>query len=294
MEIIMEETATTAEPTQETEAQPSLQTAQQVSQEAPQTIVNPDGTFREGWTQDEGMAKRFTSVDSLVGSYRNLERMMSGEKMPIPKEDSPQDVWDYTFNQLGRPENAADYEIGRPEGLPENIPWDDGQVEQFKDFAHKLGLSQKQVSELVNYDANRLLQGQQQQEAFVEQNRLHSEQALKDAWGPKYEAQLELAQKAAQSIAPDIVDDPVLADNPKVIEMMAKVGAMMSEGRLKGGRDMNTPFMGAQELQQNIDQVYAKDYSNPWTAKFWSGDAKAAEVVMGWRTEIEKRTGGRG
>lgn len=234
-----------------------------------QPIINSDGSFNEGWTDDEGLAKRFTSLEGLTGAYRNMERMMSTEKMPIPREDSPEDVWDYAYNRMGRPENASDYELEKPEDLASEEMWDEDQVGQFKEFAHKLGLSQRQASALVKYQLDMTGQGLEQVRAGHEATLEAAQQDLAKDWGNDFDANLELAQKAANVLDPEIVEDPVLANNPKLLKALAKVGQMMGEGRLKAGRDIMRPVVDVDAEIRAI--TIDEDPSNPWTAAYKSG-----------------------
>ena len=240
-----------------------------VPETPPQPVINGDGTFNEGWTQDEGLAKRFTNLEALTGAYRNMERMMSTEKMPIPREDSPEDVWNYAYERLGRPTDPDGYEVEKPEDLASDEMWDEAQVGQFKEFAHKLGLSQRQASELVKYQLDMTTQGLEQVNATQEATLGAAQQELVKEWGNDYDANLELAQKAANVLDPEIVEDPVLANNPKLLGALAKVGQMMGEGRLKAGRDIMRPVVDVDAEIRAI--TIDEDPGNPWTAAYKNG-----------------------
>jgi hypothetical protein len=230
-------------------------------------VINPDGTFRDGWTANEALAKKFSSLDALTRSYENLERMLGTEKMPVPKDDSPADVWDSVFAKLGRPDSPDHYKLDKPADLPEGIKWDDSTVGEFRAIAHKLGLSQKQAQALVQYDLERSMRTMTSFQQMQEQELQASEQALRSQWGGNFEANLDLARQAAAALDESIMADPRLANNPKVIDLLAKVGSMMSESKLTAPRGMVTMHT---DVDGEIAQIQNRNPSHPLALAYWN------------------------
>jgi hypothetical protein len=71
-------------------------------------------------------------ADMAVG-YRHLEKLIGGEKVPVPKGESDTEGWERVYKALGRPATPEDYKLSDMESAAEY---------------HKLGLSARQASGL--------------------------------------------------------------------------------------------------------------------------------------------------
>ena len=60
--------------------------------------------------------KGWKDASSLVNSYRELEKMIGGEKIPVPKDANDKAAWDVVLKRLGRPDAADGYGISKREG----------------------------------------------------------------------------------------------------------------------------------------------------------------------------------
>jgi len=245
-------------------------------------LADAEGNLREGWTDNEALAAKYTTVEGLAKGYLNAQQMIGVEKMPIPSEDSPQDVWDLVHSKIGWPENVDDYTLEKPEDLPEGIPWDDGEAKEFLNLAHELRLTQKQIEGLSKFDIGRMVKGQEAMQRGLDQAQEAASTQLNEAWGKDYNKNLELAQAAADLIDPELMEDQSLGNNPKFLQALAKVGSMMSEGKLKAGRQMHTPLV---DVDSEIAQMRDKESGHPFARAFNnSGDPDHLKAV----THMEK------
>ncbi len=75
--------------------------------------------------------------------------------------------------------------------------------------------------------------------AALNQARADSEATLREKFGPQYDARLTQAKRVVQSLGGAGVIEALNAtgagNNPELIEMFAKIGAMMGEDQLKSG-----------------------------------------------------------
>lgn len=141
-------------------------------------ILQSDGAFGQAWKdyltktvgQDIANASevdRFKNPAELAKSYVNLSKAYS-KKFPentveIPSEDSPPEKLEEFYNKIGRPESPDKYKA------PEIDNLDKEALGQFNEFAHKLGLTEKQYEGIIKFDAQRMLsfaENQEQQKAL--------------------------------------------------------------------------------------------------------------------------------
>ncbi len=165
--------------------------------------------------KNEASLADIKDVNSLAKGYVNAQRMI-GSSLRIPTDDTapeqrdsfykklnavpgvvrvPNEVedeagWNQLYNKLGRPESFDQYNFELPEGVEIDAQRD----EQFKQFAHKLGLTQDQAKELVAFDSQR-------QEQFLEQQdneRQGSESVLRERWGHDFDNRMHGAKTMAK------------------------------------------------------------------------------------------------
>lgn len=193
--------------------------------------ANPDWLKSIGLEDKSGLEK-FQSVDDLAKSYKELESKLGA---PAEKIESP---------------DAYKYET------PENIKFDPEVDGQFRALAHELGITQKQFEGLQDF-ASELASNAQEASMpeGTEEAYAYAEKELKSAWGDEMESNLHNARKAViKMVGEDGIDwaeSNGLANDPKFLQLMAKVGAMTGEDSLHMGR----PSMGKEAAQMKIAEI---------------------------------------
>lgn len=186
----------------------------------PPVEETPAGQYYDNWgLADESkgyiQTKGFRDAESIIKSYRELEKTMGVDKneiIRIPKTTDGTDP-DYTeiFAKLGRPEKADGY------GLPDN-EFAKAASEKF----HALGITAKQAKELTSwFDSYGEQAGSASQ---IQVQKMHDEQvaALKTEWGKDYDLNLEISKQA-------------IADNAQAIgidaDTLNKIGDLIGAGK---------------------------------------------------------------
>ncbi len=239
------------------------------------TIANPEGFFGKDASH---LSKRFTSPHALAKSYVSLERQLSnGNKVAIPGENSTPEEWDAFFAKIGRPEKPDGYELKAPDGLPEGV-WSEDEVKEFSTMAHKLGLSKKAANALVSWQAERIGKAVQGQQQALEATKAEAVAALQKEWGGNYQANLELAKKAAITFGGEEMLQHPLANDPAFIKAMAKAGAAISEGKLAGGRQSGGAPMSVEDFKGEIGRIRG-DKEHPYNLPKHPNHAAAVEQM---------------
>lgn len=229
-----------------------------------------DGDLK-GYVQNKG----WKDPVELANGYRNLEKLLGGEKIPMPKGAEDKEGWARVYDALGRPKSADEY------GLP--VP--DGGSPDFAKAAaskfHELGLSKGQAEALASW-YNEQAQGQlgaqqQAQVAKVEQDLT----ALKTEWGGAYEENIELGRRAAREFGLDAEKLTALENafgTGEMLKFMSKIGRGLTEHTFEGGRSATGFGMTPEAARQRISALRE---DREFTAKYLGGNADA-------RAEMER------
>lgn len=206
-------------------------------------IVAENGDFKPGW-QDllpddlkvEASLKNFHQFPALVKSLVHAQKAVGKDKVTLPGEHATADEVNEFYTKLGRPVKPDDYKFQAPEKLPEGVTWDSTGNKAFAEKAHELGLSSKQAEALYAWHSGIQLERLNSMPQALEQQRAEAETELKKEWGAAFNQQLVLAQRAANTYgALEDFERLGIGNNPAVLKFLAKVGASISEDKLKGG-----------------------------------------------------------
>lgn len=219
----------------------------------------------KGYLQNKG----WKDPSELAVGYRNLEKLVGSEKVPLPKGTEDKEGWDRVYDALGRPKSAEEYKIDVPQG---------GSPEFAKAAAgkfHELGLSAQQASALTdwyNSQAQSQMGNMQQQSAQKTEADLA---AVKAEWGAAYTENLELGRRAAREFG---LDQGKLAaienglGTGEMLKFMAKLGRGLTEHNFEGGKSTNSFGMTPEAAQSRIS---ALRQDQAWSSKYISGDVEA-------------------
>jgi hypothetical protein len=210
----------------------------------------------EDMRNDTGLSK-FSDVSGLAKSYMNLEQMLGRDKIPMPVTDED---WGGVYDRLGRPEEAAGYEMKTPEG----VTFDETAQNNMRAMAHKMGLNQKQMEGMSDWVFTELQGRKSADDTSTTQALEESTAALKTEWGEKYDQNVNVALRAVEEFGGDElreflnssqVGGQALGNHPAMIKMLADIGGkMMESGKLEGsGTLMQTP----EEMQNECNTLMA-------------------------------------
>ena len=240
---------------------------------APAPAPAPAGTWYDaiedgdlkGYVQNKG----WKDPVELANGYRNLEKLLGGEKVPLPKGAEDKEGWSRVYDALGRPKSADEYGLQLPEG---------GNADFLKAAAgkfHELGLSKQQAAELANWyneqAAGQMGASQQAQAAKVEQDM----QALKSEWGQAWDENVELGRRAARQFGLDTEKLGAMENalgTGELLKFMARIGRGLTEHTFEGGRSTNSFGMTPDAAKQRIAALRE---DRDWSSKYLSGNADA-------------------
>ena len=222
--------------------------------------------------------KGWKDASSLVNSYRELEKMIGGEKIPVPKDANDKAAWDVVLKRLGRPDAADGYGISKREGAdPEFAKFAEGMF-------HEIGLPVHMAQAIADKFAKFGADSQAAQEERYAQSVAADLEELRslNGWGPAYEAKSAAVHAAmdAFKIDSDTVTKIERSLGTKATaNLFASIGEKMGEARQvtpEGTRSSSDAFMTPALALEKI-RVLKSD--RDWTAKYMAGDLSAVQEL---------------
>jgi len=188
---------------------------------------------------------RYESIEDLTRHNLALRRRLSRAVTPPGEDAAPEELAEFR-SRLGVPESPGDYEYDPPGNLPDYLAEAAGETEMAEIFevAHGLGLTQAQLSGLMDWRFEQLAGVGTRLEGQLARARKDSEQALRREWGRDYDRNLNLSRRALRDFGGDglvefltraRVDGAQLANHPEIVRWAAGVGRALGEASLHLG-----------------------------------------------------------
>jgi hypothetical protein len=169
---------------------------------APVPLVGADGKFSEHWKQalpeDIRDAKCLDIYQDFPGMAKSIVHAQQfiydngRPKVIVPDEKSTQLDWDMFHKAIGRPEKPEDYKFERPAELPPEH-WNAESADQFKAVAHQIGLTQKQMDALGEFDGQRTISAMKAQADAERKQHDETDRQLHERLGGEYDAKIHAA-----------------------------------------------------------------------------------------------------
>jgi len=189
---------------------------------APVSIVGEDGKFAENWKETlpedirgEVCLGTVNDIPSMAKQFVHAQRMIGKDKIALPKEDSPDAVWDAFYTATGRPTTPADYNLKAPKDFPEEL-FSTEMAGKAQDLFHKIGLNQKQADALLAFNTDAALVAMQNEQNADELSMKELTDGLYAEWGNAFEQKKHFGNMA--------VTEAVLGDEEFQKRLMAKYG----------------------------------------------------------------------
>ena len=225
-----------------------------------------DDADLRGYVQNKG----WKDPVELAHGYRNLEKLLGSEKVPLPKGAEDKEGWGRVYDALGRPKSADGYKLPIPEGQ---------QPTEFAKMAtskfHELGLNNAQAEGLANWWNEQM---KSQTDTYTQGQIQKSEAELADIrreWGNAYDENVNLAQRAAMEFGLNAEKLTALESamgTGDMMKFMARIGRGLTEHTYEGGKTTQGFGMTPEAAQQRISQLRE---DKEWSTKYINGNADA-------------------
>ncbi len=194
--------------------------------------------------QDKG----WKDINAAMKSYRELSSKLGEKTLEAPADDADTDTWNAFYAKMGRPEKPEGYQFSLPEGVPENVPYDQNFANEFRVWAHEAGLSPKQANALHGKYVRQVAAGMGQQAEARSQAVEKAHKTITQEWGEpegeEYKRNVEMARRAMTQLGlredlttAGIIDpESGMITSAKTALALARVGRkMFSEDSMYSG-----------------------------------------------------------
>ena len=283
-EQITEQTASPVEQTQTTEPTATIASVAKTDTPVSPTTEQPVAakSWKEAISQEfrnDPNIEKFTEIDALAKSYINATQMIGKDKVAVPNKNSTEEQWNEVFDKLGRPASADKYALDVKSDV---VPLNEGDVKQFAENAHKLGLSNKQAQVVLEFYKNNMEGQAHQSKVDTETSQVQAEQELRKEWGRDFEVNVKRAGALAKAnMNPDILDLELkngmrVGDHPELIKGFAKIASMMSEDKIVSPESDSTNKSG--DIESQISTITNNRQGPYWNKKHPDHDKSVQQV----------------
>ena len=246
-------------------------------QQTPSEPVTQEVNWRESLPEDlrdDPSLKSIKDISGLAKSFVHSQKMIGMDKIPVPTEHATQEDWDVVYSKLGRPENPDAYEI---EGEATEM------ITDFKPLAHRLGLNQNQVKELVEFYNTKQSDALQTAQVDGEQHRAEIESTLRKEYGRAYDNKINAAMRLAKNVFTTeqldnikLADGTTLGNNIDLIKGFVQLADRIGEDKPISNPQEN--LLTPQEAREKMEKLMAP--GSPYWNKTHPNHDKAVADVM--------------
>lgn len=211
--------------------------------QAAEAASEPEPDWRDA-VADPDLRKqldRYNTVEDLTRHNLALRRRLSRAVTP-PGVDADDGELAEFRSRMGVPESPEDYEYDAPGDLPDYLADAAGEAGMAEIFevAHGLGLTQSQLSGLMDWRFDQLAGAGARLDGQLAQAREGAELSLRREWGRDYDRNLNLSRRALREfggeglmefLARARVDGGQLANHPEIVKWAAGAGRALGEGK---------------------------------------------------------------
>jgi len=202
--------------------------------------------------------QNFKTPADLAKSYLHQQKFIGKEKLPVPKDETDKEAWDIVYDRLGRPSKPEGYELPKMDNIRTDALGPKEYVDDFKKFAHSIGLTNRQVSELYKWNAELGTNILNKRDEAYQEAMLKGETQLRREWGDAFPEKLELAKQAFRAFVPkekiNFFETSGLGNDPDFIKMFAGIAMKMSEASVQGAsKNLTlTPYEAKKEIMDML------------------------------------------
>jgi hypothetical protein len=207
-----------------------------------------------GYIQKKG----WSAPADIVQGYRNLEKLVGNEKVPLPKGEHDTEGWDRVFTALGRPSTPDAYRLE-----------DADTAAKF----HELGLNTRQAEAISGWLGESRDRAAKTAAEEAAAKRLAELGAVRSEWGIAYEENLRLSERAVKEYALSEHASKIEAamGTANWLKLTAQLGRGLGEHAFATG---GAPQFGMTK-EEAVEQIGALTRDRDFIKRYLSGDLEA-------------------
>jgi len=250
---------------------------------SPATSISIPENWKEAIAEDlrgDPSLKHINDFQSLVKSYVHSQKMMGKGKVVLPdaKTATEQD-WKEFYYQVGLPREVQDYKLD----LKKDYEFNEDFIAKVRQTAHEAGILPQQLNKLLNWYGETNKSAIAEMDAEFKKGLEEKVNALKQEWGPSFEDNVRVAQRAARYFAnqakvEDVfswLDNTGMGNDPVMIKLLAFMGNMVKDDAIAG--EEFVPQVRTKDAVQSEINSIMSDKNHPYNNAHHPGHKKAVE-----------------
>ena len=152
-------------------------------------VSNVESSWHENLNEDllTEKVRRFGSVEDLVKSYNESQKLIGRKGLEVPADDAPDNEWEAFNEKLGVPKSSDQYQYD----LGEESFLDEATLNIYKKIAAESGIPARNFTKMMAKAEEALAVSAEEEKRQIESESEATKDALKDAWGNKYDSRLK-------------------------------------------------------------------------------------------------------
>lgn len=200
----------------------------------------------------------YKTIPALAKSLVESQKLIGAKRIAIPGEKASPAEWDSFYNSIGRPDSHDKYELPKVEVDPSLKP-DDTKLAEVRKLFHTAGLTTKQASMVMEYYMKSMDSQVKGQRSASEQSATQAITQLRESWGDKYDANVEIANSVLRKFGDEggelakYLETSGMGNNTALIKMLYKIGTgMLDDHQRQGGQslDLNDTARAQREIEE--------------------------------------------
>jgi hypothetical protein len=231
--------------------------------------------------RDHQALQNITDVGTLAKTMIHAQSMVGAEKIAVPGRWATDEDWDQVYTKLGRPDDATGYEFDTGE-----VEMDQDFVGNFREVAHKAGLSGRQAQTLADwYTSLAGEHGPEAQQVNIEASKAEVEAELRKEYGNAFDDRLAIGDNLIDEFGADGLSELKLDSGVPLINHPAFIRTVINaahyiqenvaEDKMIG--DKGSPAMTPAEADKEMQQLM-REGSPYWDARHPMHDSTVQEV----------------
>lgn len=235
------------------------------------SIVNKDGTFKEGWASSfeggESLSNKYNNINDLIKGFVNANKLIGkkSEQVTRPGADATDEQKRAWREHLGVPEKADDYQV--PDEYKETV--DAESFKEFAQFAHEHNIPADTMQELLRFQERYAAKLNEANAKRIEEQAKEAKKYFQAEWGGLYERNFNLLKDGLVRAGIDI-ESPDMAgalNNPFILSALFDKVSSMQDGTMPVPGFMKASAADAKEQIMGLINKYGSVNQMPHDAR---------------------------
>jgi hypothetical protein len=200
-------------------------------------------------------------VGTLAKGYVNAQRLIGAKRLVAPQDSWGESQWNEFYDGIGRPKTPTDYKLPDVK-LEEGVALDDTRKAATLAHLHKLGLTQRQATGVLEHYLNSVNEDVKSTRTKVSAASTSAEAALKQEWGDKFDTNLDIARSVIKKFGGEQATEMSawleasgLGNNVNLVRLFHKIGSEFQEDQRREGGQDTLPLGDQARAVQEIEQL---------------------------------------